>query len=78
MNYEIKNADKLKLIVDAIKVENESGDRLMADDDINERISNILDKHGSCSDDSDELEEKFGLHGVDIIRQAEQGSYECE
>ncbi|EJG1900023.1 hypothetical protein BS047_RS01885, partial [Vibrio parahaemolyticus] len=53
----------------------ESG--LIADDASNERIQDILRDFG-IDENSDQIEEKFGQHGLDIIRQAEQGSYEYE
>ncbi|HIF5798842.1 TPA: hypothetical protein ACX3E3_004945 [Vibrio parahaemolyticus] len=79
MSYELKNTDMLVEILDRIKSEHETYPEsgLMADDATNERIQDILRDYG-IDEDSDEIEEKFGLHGLDIIRQAEQGSYEYE
>ncbi|HAV1517891.1 TPA: hypothetical protein JG825_001165 [Vibrio parahaemolyticus] len=77
MSYELKNTDMLVEILDRIKSEHETypDSGLMADDATNERIQDILRDYG-IDDDLDEIEEKFGKHGLDIIRQAEQGSYE--
>ncbi|EJG1745081.1 hypothetical protein ABJY79_06005 [Vibrio parahaemolyticus] len=79
MSYELKNTDMLVEILDRIKSEHETYPEsgLMADDATNERIQVILRDFG-IDDDSDEIEEKFGLHGLDLIRQAEQGSCEYE
>ncbi|MEZ9055582.1 hypothetical protein [Vibrio sp. 10N.247.311.26] len=78
MSYEIKNAEILNKIVGKIKKEHENEPErgFMADDQTNERISWILDDFGIMNDDSVEIEEKFGHHGLDIIREAEQGSYQ--
>ncbi|EJU9970578.1 hypothetical protein L3X65_15355 [Vibrio diabolicus] len=77
MSYELKNTDMLVEILDRIKSEHETYPEsgLMADDATNERIQDILRDYG-IDDDPDQIEEKFGQHGLDIIRQAEQGSYE--
>ncbi|MBM5212603.1 hypothetical protein [Vibrio parahaemolyticus] len=77
MSYELKNTDTLVEILDRIKSEHETYPEsgFMADDSTNERIQDILRDYG-IDDDLDEIEEKFGKHGLDIIRQAEQGSYE--
>ncbi|MBM5246116.1 hypothetical protein J7974_16100 [Vibrio parahaemolyticus] len=77
MSYDLKNTDMLVEILDRIKGEHETypDSGLMADDATNERIQDILRDYG-IDDDLDEIEEKFGKHGLDIIRQAEQGSYE--
>ncbi|HHY0547850.1 TPA: hypothetical protein ACVU5P_000069 [Vibrio parahaemolyticus] len=77
MSYELKNTDTLVEILDRIKSEHETYPEsgFMADDSTNERIQDILRDYG-IDEDSDDIEEKFGQHGLDIIRQAEQGSYE--
>ncbi|MGD1464429.1 hypothetical protein [Vibrio harveyi] len=79
MSYELKNTDTLVEILDRIKSEHETYPEscFMADDSTNERIQDILRDFG-IDDDSDQIEEKFGQHGLDIIRQAEKGSYEYE
>ncbi len=79
MSYELKNTDMLVEILDRIKSEHETYPEsgFMADDSTNERIQDILRDFG-IDDDSDQIEEKFGQHGLDIIRQAEQSSYEYE
>ncbi|MCF9942903.1 hypothetical protein J7994_11080 [Vibrio parahaemolyticus] len=79
MSYELKNTDMLVEILDRIKDEHETYPEsgLMADDATNERIQDIL-RDFAIADDSDEIEEKFGQHGLDIIRQAEKGSYHYE
>ncbi len=77
MSYELKNTDTLVEILDRIKSEHETYPEsgLTGDDATNERIQDILRDFG-IDDDSDQIEEKFGQHGLDIIRQAEKGSYE--
>ncbi|HCG7940212.1 TPA: hypothetical protein ACGUPD_001048 [Vibrio vulnificus] len=79
MSYELKNTDTLVEILDRIKSEHETYPEsgFMADDSTNERIQDIFRDFG-IDDDSDQIEEKFGQHGLDIIRQAEKGSYEYE
>ncbi|HCG9112226.1 TPA: hypothetical protein NJ600_000816 [Vibrio parahaemolyticus] len=79
MSYELKNTDILVEILDRIKSEHETypDAGLMADDATNERIQDILRDYG-IDDDSDQIEEKFGHHGLDIIRQAEHGYYDYE
>ncbi|MBE4031870.1 hypothetical protein HJ127_05280 [Vibrio parahaemolyticus] len=79
MSCELKNTDILVEILDRIKTEHETypDSGLMADDATNERIQDILRDYG-IDEDSDDIEEKFGQHGLDIIRQAEHGSYEYE
>ncbi|HCE3085418.1 TPA: hypothetical protein NG316_000292 [Vibrio parahaemolyticus] len=79
MSYELKNTDMLVEILDRIKSEHETYPEsgLMADDATNERIQDILRDYG-IDDDSDDIEEKFGHHGLDIIRHAEHGFYEYE
>ncbi|HGS5668151.1 TPA: hypothetical protein ACMDXT_000154 [Vibrio parahaemolyticus] len=79
MSYELKNTDMLVEILDRIKSEHETYPEsgFMADDATNERIQDILRDCG-IDDDPDEIEEKFGHHGLDIIRQAEHGSYDYE
>ncbi|EJN3365958.1 hypothetical protein ACVXAM_002392 [Vibrio parahaemolyticus] len=77
MSYELKNTNTLVEILDRIKSEHETYPEsgFMADDSTNERIQDIFRDFG-IDDDSDQIEEKFGQHGLDIIRQAEKGSYE--
>ncbi|HEQ3432226.1 TPA: hypothetical protein VGS73_000893 [Vibrio cholerae] len=79
MSYELKNTDTLVEILDRIKSEHETYPEsgFMADDATNERIQDILREYG-IDDDPDEIEEKFGHHCLDIIRQAEHGFYEYE
>lgn len=79
MSCELKNTDMLVEILDRIKNEHETYPEsgLMADDATNERIQDILRDFG-IDDDSDDIAEKFGHHGLDIIRHAEHGSYDYE